>query len=649
MKWVLAPTLLVAIGVAAAGAPKPKLPERYAKWLNQDVVYIITDEERKTFVGSTSDEQRDKFIEDFWDIRNPSPGSSRNSYKQEHYSRIEYANSHFGRESNTPGWMTDQGRTWILFGKPTSQHPFVGYSQIYPLELWFYDNPTHSPSLPAFFYVLFYMPGDIGEYKFYRPFFDGPMKLVRGSQFNSNRDVYRFLSPLGGDVAHASLSLVAGDPIDTRTYQPDMSSEMLISKIQNFANDHFNLQQLRTRRALRTLVSSRMLVAGSDLNLAVVTLTDPLHEKWLDYSVPISDEKMGFRTEDGQFAIDFRYSLRTEGGGLVIEDAAQRKYPAYESSSAFTPFEIAGRIPLVPGKYKLEVQIVNSKTSRSYRGEAAISVPAEGQKSWIAGPLLADSVSRSARPNAVTPFQYYGVQFHPLGGQELAAKRQLHVLYQLYEPQPSDYDVEYVLANLTVHDARIVTTEHVQASEFKGNLLLKSKTLDSGGLPPGQYMLAVQLKSSNGPVMASTNDRLRILEASPEAPLYFVSDPAKLASPGLVEYMRGLAALAQRDEGAAQNYLERSLKLNPANSFGKQFLVQAYYHQHRYQAVSDLYRRNSLKDFEVSPDVMAQIAVSLWDSGDSGQAKTVLKSARDLFPEDSLLAATDKLFSRLKN
>jgi tetratricopeptide (TPR) repeat protein len=472
---------------------------------------------------------------------------------------------------------------------------------------------------------------------------------VRGSQFNSNRDVYRFLSPLGGDVAHASLSLVAGDPIDTRTYQPDMSSEMLISKIQNFANDHFNLQQLRTRRALRTLVSSRMLVAGSDLNLAVVTLTDPLHEKWLDYSVPISDEKMGFRTEDGQFAIDFRYSLRTEGGGLVIEDAAQRKYPAYESSSAFTPFEIAGRIPLVPGKYKLEVQIVNSKTSRSYRGEAAISVPAEGQKSWIAGPLLADSVSRSARPNAVTPFQYYGVQFHPLGGQELAAKRQLHVLYQLYEPQPSDYDVEYVLANLTVHDARIVTTEHVQASEFKGNLLLKSKTLDSGGLPPGQYMLAVQLKSSNGPVMASTNDRLRILEASPEAPLYFVSDPAKLASPGLVEYMRGLAALAQRDEGAAQNYLERSLKLNPANSFGKQFLVQAYYHQHRYQAVSDLYRRNSLKDFEVSPDVMAQIAVSLWDSGDSGQAKTVLKSARDLFPEDSLLAATDKLFSRLKN
>jgi hypothetical protein len=143
------------------------------------------------------------------------------------------------------------------------------------------------------------MPGDIGAYKFYRPFLDGPMKLVRGSQFNSNAGVYRFLAPLGGDVAHASLSLVAGDPIDTRNYQPDRSSDMMISRIENFANDHFNLQQLRTKRALRTFVNSRMLLARGDLNLTVVALTDPLHEKWLDYSVVVTEEQMGFRTDDG--------------------------------------------------------------------------------------------------------------------------------------------------------------------------------------------------------------------------------------------------------------------------------------------------------------------------------------------------------------
>jgi hypothetical protein len=460
------------------------------------------------------------------------------------------------------------------------------------------------------------------------------MKLVRGSQFNYNRDVYRFLLPLGGDLATAAFSLIPGEPIDKTAYQPNLSSEMLVSKIQNFANDRFNLEQLRARRAMRTLVSSRMLLAGGDLNVTVLALADPLHEKWLDYSVPVADEKMGFRTDDGQFATEFRYSLVTESGTLIVEDSAQRKYPAYETASAFTPFELAGRIPVVPGKYKLEVQIENPRTDRSYRGEATISVAAEGHESWIAGPLLADPPSRSARPNAVTPYQYYGVQFHPLGLREFAAKRKLCVLYQLYESQPSDYDVEYVLANLTVRDARIVTTEHVQASEFSGNLLLKSKILDTGALPAGHYMLALQLKPAKGPVIASANERLQISEGSPESPLYFAIDPSKLASPGLVDYIRGLAALAQRDDTSAQKYFERSLKLNPANSFAKQFLVRAYYHQHRYNAVSDLYRKSSLKDFEVSAEVMAQ---------------TVLKSARGLFPEDSVLATAERLFSKAKN
>ncbi len=112
------------------------------------MVYIITDEERKAFLALTTDDERDKFEENFWAIRNPLHGSDRNPYKEEHYKRLEYANSHFGRESTTPGWMTDMGRAYILFGEPTSRHPFVGYSQIYPMELWFYQNNTSS-SCPA--------------------------------------------------------------------------------------------------------------------------------------------------------------------------------------------------------------------------------------------------------------------------------------------------------------------------------------------------------------------------------------------------------------------------------------------------------------------------------------------------------------------
>ncbi len=220
----------------SAAPKKPELPQQYKRWVDQDVVYIITDEERKEFLALTTDPDRDKFIDDFWEVRNPRRRAETNTYKVEHYARIEYANAHFGRDSNTPGWRTDMGRAYILFGAPSSRHPFVGYSQIYPLELWFYENTTNSPSLPGFFYLMFYIDGDIGEYKFYRPFMDGPMKLVRGSQFNSNRDVYKFLQPLGGDVAHASLSLVPSEPVDTQNFRPEMGSDILISKIQNFAN-----------------------------------------------------------------------------------------------------------------------------------------------------------------------------------------------------------------------------------------------------------------------------------------------------------------------------------------------------------------------------------------------------------------------------
>ena len=94
-----------AIPLAAATKRVP-LPEKYATWLNQDAVYIITDDERKEFIALASDVSRDKFIEDFWQIRNPKHGFDTNPYKDEHYARIDYANSHFGRDSNTPGWMT---------------------------------------------------------------------------------------------------------------------------------------------------------------------------------------------------------------------------------------------------------------------------------------------------------------------------------------------------------------------------------------------------------------------------------------------------------------------------------------------------------------------------------------------------------------
>src|SRR5271165_1115500 len=88
----------------------------YAKWLDEDVRWIVTDRERAEFLKLSSDDDRDKFIESFWSRRNPNPGAQENVFKEEHYRRIAYSNIHFA--SGVPGWRTDRGRVYIVYGPP---------------------------------------------------------------------------------------------------------------------------------------------------------------------------------------------------------------------------------------------------------------------------------------------------------------------------------------------------------------------------------------------------------------------------------------------------------------------------------------------------------------------------------------------------
>jgi GWxTD domain-containing protein len=122
----------------------------YTKWLNEDVVYIITPEERAAFLGLSTDAERDRFIEQFWQRRDPTPGTAQNEFKDEHYRRIAYANDHFTSKVGLPqgaGWRMDRGRIYILWGAPDEMesHPeggtYVtggGTTQTFPFEIWRY-------------------------------------------------------------------------------------------------------------------------------------------------------------------------------------------------------------------------------------------------------------------------------------------------------------------------------------------------------------------------------------------------------------------------------------------------------------------------------------------------------------------------------
>ncbi len=119
---------------------KKELQTPYRKWLNEDVAYIITGEERTAFKALQTDAEREHFIEQFWERRDPTPGTVENEFKEEHYRRIAYANQHFAPASGLAGWKTDRGRIYITFGPPDEieAHPQGGSQHTYPYEQWRY-------------------------------------------------------------------------------------------------------------------------------------------------------------------------------------------------------------------------------------------------------------------------------------------------------------------------------------------------------------------------------------------------------------------------------------------------------------------------------------------------------------------------------
>src|SRR5437660_6207187 len=211
---------------------KQKLEKSYREWLERDVTYIITKDEKDAFLRLTTNEPRDRFIEDFWEIRNPNPGSPSNSYKDEIYQRIAFADARFGIGSGVEGWRTDRGRTYITLGPPQQKEIFRNSANLYPIEIWFYSSTN--AALPPFFYVMFYQREGSGDYRFYSPYTDGPDKLVTGVEaINSRSAALRMIRDSAGPgVARVSLSLLPDEPVDETTGIVSLESDILSNSIQ---------------------------------------------------------------------------------------------------------------------------------------------------------------------------------------------------------------------------------------------------------------------------------------------------------------------------------------------------------------------------------------------------------------------------------
>ena len=176
--------------------------DRYLKkWLEQDVLYIITPQEKAAFQQLQTDDERYEFVEQFWLRRDPSPDTMVNETRDEHYRRITYANERF--PSGKAGWKTDRGRIYIMWGPPDSIETFHGgdmtlrdfnegggWSVKYPHIKWRYRHIA-GPDLGNEVIIEFVDRGLSGEYRIARdpfekdalanaPGYDIDQKLILG-------------------------------------------------------------------------------------------------------------------------------------------------------------------------------------------------------------------------------------------------------------------------------------------------------------------------------------------------------------------------------------------------------------------------------------------------------------------------------------
>lgn len=177
---------------------KPELKEAYKKWLDNDVAYIITGDEKKAFKALATDEERENFIENFWRRRDPNPDTEENEYREEYYERIAYANEHFA--SGIPGWKTDRGRVYIAWGKPDSieSHPSGGSydrpswegggsTSTYPFEIWFY---RHLDNVGDGLEIEFVDPTGTGEYRMARDAYEkDALRMVPGAGLTTSEQL----------------------------------------------------------------------------------------------------------------------------------------------------------------------------------------------------------------------------------------------------------------------------------------------------------------------------------------------------------------------------------------------------------------------------------------------------------------------------
>jgi len=570
--------LLVAallLGGAAAATP---FSAKHKKWLDEEVPYLISDEEKKLFRQLPIDAERDRFIEDFWLARDPTPGTPENEYRDEHYRRIEYANQFFSEGRGHNGWRTDRGRMYIVLGKPQQVTKYPWHSSVRPMELWFYSN-THR-SLPGFFYLLFYQPDDASDYRLYSPVVDGPTKLAKGSGTENNpRGAFRQLAQVSSEVARASLTFLTDEPIDTESFTATMASDSMVTRIYNLPNDRFTKEMLRRRRELKEVVKTRLTFEPEVLEVEWVPLRDAdgetaVHQLLL---LPATLEELAAKAGD-QYRVTARVNtlVRTAGGEPLFQQTHSGTYnytaEAFERLKLL-PFAYEDRLPLPPGDYDLDFVFQNEITGALYLARQRMSVADVAGALRLSPLVVYEEAVRVEDPSGARPFEFFDLRFTPSARNEFGRGEKLKVFFQVYLPPPGPgyavgdtLQVDYALGSPTGGGARTSESEQIGTQQFDAHgTVLHGKAFSLNDFEPGSYRLVVTVTDPATKLSTSQTLAFKVAQVGGNLGRTTVVNGhlAEDARQGWLDYRRALCQAGQNRPEEALRLLERALERNP--------------------------------------------------------------------------------------
>jgi len=635
--------LLSTVSLLAKDATKA-LPPRYRDWLKKDVVYIISNDEKGAFLKLDTNEAREKFIERFWDSRNPSPGAPSNPYREEIYRRIQYANEYFGHESGTEGWRSAMGRVYITLGEPKQKGLYLGYNKLRPMQIWFYSN--ENPALPPFFYILFYRPDSGGDYRVYSPYMDGPEKLVTTEPGSRVESLKVIQEQAGDEVARTAMSLIPDEPVDLGNARASLQSDVMIATVHDLANHPLTKREIARRRELLESVTHQVILGDEFLDAMLVPLRDEEGDTVLHYILreqKPEDFVVG-QANDGRYYYSIEVSIRvmnSDGKSIFTQQRAHSQYFDKDKLEDVKEkaFAFEGLLPLTPGNYKLEFLLTDKLKHTGFRVAREVSIPDPKVNGLSITGLVPFQTSEKINVGEkFVPFAQAGVKFRPMVGQQLdlVPGENLQIFYQIWTPpgdpqswQGKKIEVEYGYGRPGVRGDSKTLHDEVLREQFDSNgSLVNGKKIPLAELNQGHYHLVVTVSDPESQQKAYSSLNFRIVNDRVLPATWYLVDPSIGDSlhDGSWEYARGMCYVASGDKASAERWLRRALEKDLKNQETLASLVDLYFEQQAYAKITEIYQHAAPSGG--APDrTVLRIAESLEKAGNLKLAIAMLESS----------------------